>query len=160
MIACYYTADQPGATEKEIRNYAKERLLPQVLSLTQFSRLDEMPLTANGKVDRFKLESLIKPNENHGLGQALRAVPTVQQRILAMWEELLAIELVEIDANFFALGGDSMIAIRLLRKLREDLHPEINLVDLYENPSISQLSERVTQLLKDGKAEYKEYSYE
>jgi amino acid adenylation domain-containing protein len=153
MIACYFTANQPGVTEKEIRDYAKERLLPQVLSLTQFSRLDELPLTANGKVDRLRLESLIKPNGSRSLGQAPQVPSTVQQRILAMWEELLALDRIELGANFFELGGDSMTAIRLLRRLREELFPEIKLGDVYNYPSVSELSERVTQLLKGGNVE-------
>jgi bacitracin synthase 1 len=153
MIACYFTANQPGVTENEIRDYAKERLLPHVLSLTQFSRLDELPLTANGKVDRLRLESLIKPNGSRSLGQAPQAPSTVQQRILAMWGELLTLDRIELGANFFELGGDSMTAIRLLRRLREELFPEIKLGDVYNYPSVSELSERVTQLLKGGNVE-------
>ena len=64
-----------------------------------------------------------------------------------MWEELLTLEGVDEDTNFFELGGDSMLAIRLLRKLREELHPEINLGDVYEFPTVSQLSARISQLI-------------
>jgi acyl carrier protein len=64
-----------------------------------------------------------------------------------MWEEVLALEDINPEANFFALGGDSMTAIRLLRRLREEIHPEVKLDDVYEYPSISQLSNRVEQLL-------------
>ena len=71
----------------------------------------------------------------------------VRQQILAMWLELLTIEAVDVEANFFELGGDSMLAIRLLRRLREELHPEINLGDVYEFPTVSQLSARVSQLI-------------
>jgi acyl carrier protein len=45
------------------------------------------------------------------------------------------------------VGGDSMLAIRLLRRLREELHPEINLGDVYEFPTVSQLSAHVSQLI-------------
>ena len=144
VIACFFTTDQPALTEREVRNFAKDRLLPPVLSLTQFRRLDKLPLTTNGKVDRHKLESLIE------IDQATQSSPdslTVQQRVLAMWEELLALEDISPEANFFELGGDSMTAIRLLRKLREELHPEVKLDDVYGYPSISQLSIRMEQLL-------------
>ena len=63
-IVCFFTTQQPGLTEKEVKTFAKERLLPQVLSLTRFLRLDSLPLMANGKVDRLKLESLIATNED------------------------------------------------------------------------------------------------
>jgi acyl carrier protein len=145
VIACYFTSSQRAVSEKEIRNFAKERLLPQVLSLMRFCRLDKLPLMANGKVDRLQLESLIDAQE-----EATQASPnglTVRERISGMWEELLAVDGINLEANFFELGGDSMTAIRLLRRLREELHPELKLDDVYEFPNISQLSNRVEQLL-------------
>ncbi len=151
IVACFFTVKQPALTEKEVKNFAKERLLPQLLSLIQFRRLDKLPFTANGKVDRPKLESLIEADENHADRSLPSASPSallpVQHRISALWEELLALEGINPEANFFELGGDSMTAIRLLRRLREELHPEVKLDDLYEFPSISQLSNRVEQLL-------------
>ncbi len=147
VIACYFTADEPGVTEKEISVYAKERLLPQVLSLTRFTRLPELPLTPNGKVDRLRLESLVGQHESGSSAQPRRDAPsTVRQRISTMWKELLSLDDVDSEANFFQLGGDSMTAIRLLRMLREEVHPEIKLGDVYECPSVSQLSDRVAQL--------------
>jgi amino acid adenylation domain-containing protein len=147
MVACFFTVKEPAVTEKEVRDFAKERLLPQVLSLTRFRRLDKLPFTANGKVDRLKLESLIETDENHTDQSKPSAFLPVQHRISALWEELLALEGINPEANFFEIGGDSMTAIRLLRRLREELHPEVKLDDLYEFPSISQLSNRVEQLL-------------
>ena len=145
IIACFFTAERPHVNEKELRNYAKERLLPQVLSLTRFYRLEKLPLTTNGKVDRLKLESMIDLTRDDVATHSDDL--TVHERISAMWKELLALEAVNADANFFELGGDSMTAIRLLRRLRQELHPEVKLDDVYEFPSIAQLSNRVEQLL-------------
>ncbi len=146
VIACF-TTDDPAVTEKEVRNFARERLLPQVLSLTRFCRLDKLPLMANGKVDRPKLESMIHVDEEHATETSSNSSLNVRERISALWEELLAVESINLEANFFELGGDSMTAIRLLRRLREEVHPEVKLDDVYEFPSISQLSNRVEQLL-------------
>jgi acyl carrier protein len=66
-----------------------------------------------------------------------------------MWEQLLSLEGINPEANFFELGGDSMTAIRLLRQLREEVHPDVKLDDIYEFPSVSQLSNRVAQLLSE-----------
>jgi acyl carrier protein len=66
-----------------------------------------------------------------------------------MWEQLLSLEGINPEANFFELGGDSMTAIRLLRRLREEVHPDVKLDDIYEFPSVSQLSNRVAQLLSE-----------
>ena len=128
--------------------FAQERLLPQMLSLIQFSRLDKLPLTVNGKVDRVKLESLFETTENRQIARAVNGNSlTVQQRLSAIWEELLAVDAIDLQANFFELGGDSMTAIRLLRRMREELHAEVKLGDVYEFPSIATLSDRVEQLL-------------
>ena len=145
-ITCFFTADASSLTEKEVKTFAKDRLLPQVLSLTRFRRIDSWPLMANGKVDRLQLESLIRPEDEPASQHSLDDV-NVQAKISAMLEELLAVEDIHIEANFFELGGDSMTAIRLLRRLREELHPEVKLDDVYNCPSISQLSNRVEQLL-------------
>jgi amino acid adenylation domain-containing protein len=147
-LACYFTSDGSGVTEKELSAYARESLLPQVVSSTRFTHLEEMPLTPNGKVDRFKLKSLAAQNGNGEHARERRSAQTsVRQRILTMWQELLSLDGIDLEANFFQLGGDSMTAIRLLRRMREELHPEINLGDVYEFPSVSQLSDRVNRLL-------------
>jgi acyl carrier protein len=101
---------------------------------------------ANGKVDRLKLESSIHLDEAHAT-QASSNGLSVREKISAMWKELLVLEGINLEANFFELGGDSITAIRLLRRLREELHPAVMLDDVYEFPSISQLSNRVEQLL-------------
>jgi acyl carrier protein len=147
MVACYFTSEQPTLTEREVQEFAKERLLPQVLSLTRFRRLDKLPLSDNGKVDRLKLQSLTDIYENRATASPPAQSLTVQERILGMWEELLAYEGIDVEANFFELGGDSMTAIRLLRRLREELHAEVKLGDIYEFPSVLQLTHRVQQLL-------------
>ncbi|HEY6659505.1 MAG TPA: non-ribosomal peptide synthetase [Pyrinomonadaceae bacterium] len=151
-IVCYFTAGDESLGETELRNYAKARMLPQAFSLTQFTRLQQLPLTANGKVNRLELEALDpanQPNPGPLIDQEphLASLLPVQQRIATMWRELLAVESVDPGANFFELGGDSMTAIRLLRRLREDLHAQINLEDLYKYQSVSELATRVEQLL-------------
>jgi amino acid adenylation domain-containing protein len=146
VIACFFTAEQSDVTEKAIKTFAKDRLLPQVVSLTRFRKVEQLPLMPNGKVDRLKLASLFEPDDEPA-PEPFALSLTVRERISAMWEELLAVDGINIEANFFELGGDSMTAIRLLRRLREELHPEVKLDDVYEFPSISQLSIRVEQLL-------------
>ena len=148
LIGCYFTSNGSDISETQVREFARDRLLPQVLSLTRFSRLEQLPLTANGKVNRRELAALFEAGETRSADPVQSAESTtVRRQILTMWEELLTIDDVDEDINFFELGGDSMLAIRLLRKLREELHPEISLGDVYEFPTVSQLSARVSQLI-------------
>ncbi|HSE18781.1 MAG TPA: non-ribosomal peptide synthetase [Pyrinomonadaceae bacterium] len=148
LIGCYFTCNGSNITERQVREFAQDRLLPQVLSLIRFSKLPHLPLTANSKVNRRELARLFEASETRSAGAAQSAgSTTVRRQIVSMWEELLTVEAVDEDTNFFELGGDSMLAIRLLRRLREELHPEINLGDVYEFPTVSQLSARVSQLI-------------
>lgn len=147
LLGCYFSSNGSDVSEREIREFARDRILPQVLSLTRFSRLEKLPLTANGKVNRRELEALFQAGETRMVEPVPRVESTsVRQQIHAMWLELLTIESVDPEANFFELGGDSMLAIRLLRRLREELNAEIDLGDVYEFPTVSQLSARVSQL--------------
>jgi amino acid adenylation domain-containing protein len=145
VIACFFTSELSQLTEKDVKSFAKDRLLPQVVSLARFRKVDTLPLMPNGKVDRLKLAATFAPDE--APAQTALVTSSVRDRISAMWEELLAVDGINLEANFFELGGDSMTAIRLLRRLREELHPEVKLDDVYECPSISQLSHRLEQLL-------------
>lgn len=148
LIGCYFTCNGSEITEKQVREFARDRLLPQVLSLMRFSRLDQLPLTANRKVNRRELALQFEASETRS-ASAVQSPGSadVRRQILSMWEELLTVEAVDEDTTFFELGGDSMLAIRLLRKLREELHPEINLGDVYEFSTVSQLSARISQLI-------------
>jgi len=148
LIGCYFTCNGSEITEQQVRQFACDRMLPKILSLTRFSRMDQLPLTANGKVNRRQLEALFEASETRVIEPVQSSQSTtVRQQIHAMWLELLTIEDVDVEANFFEVGGDSMLAIRLLRRLREELHPEINLGDVYEFPTVSQLSAHVSQLI-------------
>jgi amino acid adenylation domain-containing protein len=152
VITCYFTAGGPGVTENEVSAYARARMLPQILSLTRFKRLDELPLSPNGKVDRLKLQSLVAPAEKVAPAPAGNgAASPLLQRITSMWEELLSLDRVDHEANFFELGGDSITAIRLFRRLREEVHPGIKLGDVYAYPSVSQLSDRVERLFTEAR---------
>jgi amino acid adenylation domain-containing protein len=153
VIACYYTTDGPGVTEKGLSAFARERLLPQVMSLMRFTRLEEIPLLPNGKVDRLKLQEsavLAEQEAAHAHAENGARRPLLQH-ITALWEELLSLEGVDLEASFFELGGDSMTAIRLLRRLREEVHPEIKLGDVYAFPSVSKLSDRVERLFTEAR---------
>ena len=74
---------------------------------------------------------------------------TVREKILAMWEQLLGFEGINPEANFFELGGDSMTAIRLLRRLREEVHPGVNLDD-FETHDTRTLIEGVAVTVEPG----------
>lgn len=75
----------------------------------------------------------------------------ISQRLTAIWRDLLGIDEIGLDDDFFELGGDSLLGIRILNRLREDFGVSDSLVELMETPTIRSLSARVEALSKrDG----------
>jgi hypothetical protein len=104
-----------------------------------FISLAELPTTPSGKVDRERLPELEK-------AQARSSVPPTpaEQLMAGLWTELLGISSVGADDDFFALGGNSMNAARLLNRIRATFGVDFNLRGIFDNPSLAELSSAVT----------------
>ncbi|HLL47706.1 MAG TPA: amino acid adenylation domain-containing protein [Longimicrobiaceae bacterium] len=133
-----YAAAEAGATAGELRAFLKDRL-PDHLVPSAVALLDALPLTPSGKVDR---RALPAPAPGAGSPGEGRAVPTApMERMLAqLWREMLALEEVGIDDNFFDLGGHSLLASRLNGRLRETLGREVPMLDMFRYPTIRSLA--------------------
>jgi aryl carrier-like protein len=109
-LVAYYVAPVEIPTP-ELRSHALGAL-PQQAVPSQFIRLDEIPLTANGKTDRSALPA--PENQRPELGAAFVAPHTEVERALAgIWEDVLGITGIGVRDNFFDLGGDSIMAIQI-----------------------------------------------
>ena len=107
---------------------------------TTWVELGEMPLTNNGKIDR---KALPEPDNSGLSGSAYVAPRTETERQLAeIWQDLLGIEQVGVNDNFFELGGQSLMAIRLMARIKK-LGYQANIREFYDNPSIALLSTKL-----------------
>ncbi|KTD37465.1 non-ribosomal peptide synthase [Legionella nautarum] len=122
----------------ELRNYLSDRL-PEHMIPAFFKQLDELPLLPNGKVDRKALRDL---------GISLPAVksrnyiaPVTPMEILLckIYEEILQVDRISISDNFFDLGGDSLLVLRAVAKLRE-LEVEVTIQQLYSNATVAEVA--------------------
>jgi acyl carrier protein len=97
-----------------------------------------LPLTLNGKIDRNQLP---EPNINCIVQNKYEA-PTneVEEKLSSIFCEVLAIEKVDINSNFFDLGGHSLEATVLISKIHKELNKEIPLKELFKSPTIRELS--------------------
>lgn len=102
-----------------------------------------LPLTPNGKVDRGKLAEAAQSVP--GPSTAPARTPT-EAALLAMWSELLGSESLGIDDDLFALGAHSLMAMRAVVRIREQLHADVPLRSLFEHPSVAGLARIVDQL--------------
>ncbi|QPP06025.1 amino acid adenylation domain-containing protein [Streptomyces bathyalis] len=127
-----------------LREYLRLRL-PEHLVPSVFVRLDRLPLTANGKLDRAALPALPAPVVRTARHPAPGRQPQGPQerRLAALYAELLGVGTVGADDGFFDLGGDSLRAARLVSRVRSELHAEIDVRDVFEHPTVAGLAARL-----------------
>nr|WP_245494772.1 non-ribosomal peptide synthetase [Rhizobium leguminosarum] len=113
-------------------------LLPDYMVPSAFVRLDALPLTVNGKLDR---KALPVPDDDAYARRAYEAPQGEIETLLAgIWAELLGVERVGRHDNFFELGGHSLLAVRLLVRLTEALAVELPLAILFAKPTLAELA--------------------
>ena len=119
------------------------RQLPAYMVPNEIVVLDQLPLTANGKVDRRKLSSAIAPRKEQGAYVAPST--TIEQDLAEIWADILRQPRPGVNDNFFELGGHSLQAVRLVDRIRTKLGVELSLRQLFEAPTIKALARRVGQ---------------
>jgi amino acid adenylation domain-containing protein len=126
-----------------LRESLQEKL-PEYMVPSKLVALESWPLTRNGKVDRKALTEAyaLQP----GLESAYVAPRTEIERVLAtVWQEVLEVEQVGVDDNFFDLGGHSLLMVRLHSKLREMFQREFSMVELFKYPTVGALADFLSQ---------------
>ncbi len=135
-LAAYYTGS-PEVRSSELRRLVAKKL-PEFMLPAHFVKLDAIPLTANGKLDR---AALPVPDAERPEIEATFVAPRteMEERLAEIWCEVLHIARVGVRDNFFDLGGDSIMAIQIVARAR---HYGLHLVpaQLVDNPTIAQLA--------------------
>jgi len=143
LVAYVVCRRKEPPTAGRLREFLKERLPEHMLHMT-FVMLDTMPLTTSGKIDRRMLpdpkslapsaaESYIAPRNE------------VERIITDIWQEVLKVERVGVNDNFFDLGGHSLLMFQIQGKLRQAFQTDLSTVDLFKYPSVSSLRERLSR---------------
>ncbi|MCG8318420.1 MAG: amino acid adenylation domain-containing protein, partial [Cytophagales bacterium] len=140
ILVCYYVDDQK-VDENELRIYLAS-YLPEYACPSIFIRLDEFPLTLNGKIDK---KSLPKPEELYLNDKDFEAPQTTLEIDLAkIWSEILRINTVGLNYSFFQLGGNSLSAIQIMSRIYKVLGYEIKLREFFDHPTVKLLSEFIS----------------
>jgi amino acid adenylation domain-containing protein len=125
-----------GAFDKEaIQEYLSTKL-PEYMVPFIWVELERMPLTTNGKVDK---KNLPKPGTGRPELSALYKAPSsaVEKNITAVWMELLLLDKIGVDDNFFQLGGNSLLALKAVSLLRQKFGYQVLITKLYQYPTIN-----------------------
>nr|WP_324677958.1 non-ribosomal peptide synthetase [Mycobacterium sp. 663a-19] len=124
----------PGAARATLA----ERLPPYMVPVA-IVVLDSLPLTVNGKLDKRALPA----PEYHGAG-GFRAPATLTEEILAgIYAQVLGLERVGVDESFFDLGGDSLLAMRVIASVNKSLDTDLSVRVLFEAPTVAELVTRI-----------------
>ncbi|MFP2933217.1 beta-ketoacyl synthase N-terminal-like domain-containing protein, partial [Pyxidicoccus sp. 3LG] len=144
LVAYVVIADalEPAA----VRRFLKERL-PEVLVPSAFVKLDALPLTPGGKVDR---HALPRPESARPASESSFAEPRseLEQRVAGAWAQALQVERVGLHDHFFDdLGGSSLLVVKASTRLREVLGREVPVTHFFEHPTVHALAARLEREL-------------
>ena len=138
-----------GGSAREWRKYLRERL-PEYLVPGVYVRMEELPLTASGKIDRQRLPE--PQREFDELMSSLSPVAPVQQALSEIWSDVLKVERINSDDNFFDLGGHSLLATQVISRINQVFQLSLPLRRLFEIPKISALALEIEKARGEGKA--------
>ncbi len=136
-LAAYVVPRAGGLAASDLRSWLKQRLPPAMIPVA-FVELAELPLTANGKLDRRAL-----PEPEVGLAAVAEYVApsnSMEEVLAEIWTELLGVPRVGASDSFFDLGGHSLQAIRLMGRLRDALGVDLQVRSIFEAPILSEFA--------------------
>lgn len=136
----------------ELRLWLSKKI-PDYMIPTHFVQLDVLPLNTNGKVDRKRLRELNEQSGKTLLTTGFVAPRTdIEKQICAIWQEVLQVEKVGIEDDFFVLGGHSLLAVILMAKIRkllaidEDDYEKLPLAMMLTHPTVKQFVQAIDNL--------------
>ncbi|HVN78384.1 MAG TPA: amino acid adenylation domain-containing protein [Terriglobia bacterium] len=148
-LVAYVVLDQKGGAEaSQLRDYLQEKV-PNYMVPAAFVFLKGLPRTPTGKLIRRDLPA--PPRERPKTNKSFVLAETeTQKKLVAIWIELLRLGQVGIHDDFFELGGQSLLATRLMSRLREAFQVEVPLRSLFEAPTVAGLAEAI-EVLRQGR---------
>jgi len=121
----------------------RERL-PEYMAPAEWVRMESLPLTVNGKVDRRGLPAAEHARAERR-GDYLPPRTPVEQTLAEIWAETLGIEKIGVNDSFFDLGGHSLLAMQIVARVRESFGADLPLAKLFDHPTIARLAELVAE---------------
>jgi amino acid adenylation domain-containing protein len=151
QLAAYVVLTDAGSVSaEELRRHLEQRL-PSAYVPASYQMLDALPLMANGKVDR---KALPQPEAASLLEADVRAAQTgIEATVSKIWSEVLGLERIGVNQNFFALGGHSLLSTQVMSRLRRQFGVDLPLRQLFEGPTIAQLAAAVEAALHEQPSE-------
>ena len=144
LVAYFVAKEGQTCGAGELRRHLAARL-PVYMVPSAFVQLDELPLNANGKVDR---KALPPPGEGRPELEAKFVAPrsTVERRLAGFYAEVLGVQTVGVEDDFFELGGHSLRAMQVISRVRDCFNVELPLSQFFETGTLADVARRVELL--------------
>jgi hypothetical protein len=140
-----YVVAQGAAADlvEQLRSRLRESL-PDYMVPSAFVMVEKLPLTPNGKVDRNALPA--PERENQVTAGYVAPGSELEQKLVSVWQQVLRMEKVGVDDNFFDLGGNSLLVTRVHARIKPLFERDVRVVDLFRFPTIRSLSGHFSQV--------------
>lgn len=147
QLVAYYTA-QGQVGGDELRLHLRQKL-PDYMVPASFVRLEHLPLTSNGKVDRTALLKL-EPNHQGMTPKQDRPLSATETELIAIWQEVLCRSDIGVADNFFDLGGHSLRAVKLMYLIQQRLGVLLPFTAIFDASTVSALATKVLDAVRFG----------
>ncbi|MEL6772593.1 MAG: condensation domain-containing protein [Bacteroidota bacterium] len=143
-LAVVVETDGPEPKSQDLAD-AAARWLTAPMRPRSYDRVDQLPRDAHGRVDHARAERERKTRPKAETNAAPNQAPQtrIEQTVAGIWRSVLQLDEIGLHDNFFDLGGHSLTAVAVFGKLKEELGVELQLVHLFEHPTVSALAKHL-----------------
>jgi hypothetical protein len=149
-LVAFIVASDTDVDHADLRNHLLRRL-PDYMVPTEFLSLDELPRTLLGKVDRQALRAMARASKarNRGVAPAPPRTET-ERRLAGIWSAELGIDTVGVTDSFFALGGHSLLGVKVIARISQEWGVQVPVRALFDHPNIAAVAARIDDLVGAG----------
>ncbi|HJR08608.1 MAG TPA: non-ribosomal peptide synthase/polyketide synthase [Pyrinomonadaceae bacterium] len=144
IVAYFVPAGETLPTTDALRSFLREKL-PEYMLPSAFVALSALPLTPNGKLDRRALPAPEPATATRDVRDEGARNP-LEEVVAGIWAEVLGLDAVGVNDNFFEAGGHSLLALQVISRLRATLNIEVPVRELFDAPTVASFTERIETL--------------
>jgi amino acid adenylation domain-containing protein len=139
---CAYITTKKEVTVEELRFFLSDKL-PDYMIPAYFTKLDEFPLTVNGKIDKKALPDPVACITSDAAYEAPKT--EIEKQLIQLWQQILKVEKIGINDSFSLLGGHSLNAMELISTINEKMNVNLPLKELFRLSTIKEISKYIEE---------------
>jgi amino acid adenylation domain-containing protein len=149
LLVAYAVLESAATVSTEALRRYLGASLPGYMVPSVILEIDELPVTANRKLDRSALPApdAVRPDFEHAY---VAPRTPIEERLAQIWAEILQVDTIGTDDNFFDLGGHSMLALRMVARVQDTFAVDLFLTAVFEHPTVAELAEAIAIRMLDA----------